>query len=72
MVVVGVILERKREPLGVAKNNQSVWLKDIWPSSEEIHALMRFATNADTFRQHYSNFTKNHDLWDKVTSMMQS
>ncbi|PSJ17661.1 aconitate hydratase [Nitrosomonas supralitoralis] len=56
------------EPIGIGKNNQPVWLKDIWPSSAEIHALMKFATNADTFRELYSNLTKNHDLWNKVTT----
>ncbi|WP_295623877.1 aconitate hydratase [uncultured Nitrosomonas sp.] len=57
------------EPIGIGKNNQPVWLKDIWPSSAEIYALMKFATNADTFRQLYSNLTKNHDLWNNVTAI---
>ncbi|MGV8713150.1 MAG: aconitate hydratase [Nitrosomonas sp.] len=57
------------EPLGIGKNNQPVWLKDIWPSSAEIHALLKFATNADTFQRLYSNFTKNHPLWNNVTSV---
>ncbi|ALQ52365.1 aconitate hydratase [Nitrosomonas ureae] len=57
------------EPIGIGKNNQPVWLKDIWPSSAEIHALMKFATNADTFRQLYSNLTKDHELWNNVTTV---
>ena len=57
------------EPLGIDKNNQPVWLKDIWPSSEEIHELMKFASNPNTFQQLYSDLTRNHPLWNSVTSV---
>lgn len=68
--IAGTILKNlTTEPLGIGKNNQPVWLKDIWPSSSEIHALMKFATNADTFQRLYSNLTKNHPLWNNVTSV---
>ena len=56
------------EPLGIGKNGKLVWLGDIWPSNEEISALMKFATNAETFRKLYSNLTKNHLLWNNISS----
>lgn len=68
--IAGTILkDLTTEPLGIGKNNQPVWLKDIWPSSAEIHAQMKFAANADTFRKLYSNLTKDHPLWNNVTSV---
>ena len=68
--IAGTVLkDLTNEPLGTGKNNQPVWLKDIWPSSAEIQGLMKFATNADTFRQLYSNLTKDHFLWNNVTSV---
>ncbi len=68
--IAGTVLkDLTREPLGIGKNNQPVWLKDIWPSSAEIHGLMKFATNADTFQKLYSNLTKDHFLWNNVTSI---
>ena len=68
--IAGTILKNlTTEPLGIGKNNHPIWLKDIWPSSAEIHSLMKFATNADTFRQLYSNLTKDHLLWNNVTSV---
>jgi aconitate hydratase len=57
------------EPVGIGKNNKPVWLKDLWPSSEEIHALMKFATQADTFRRLYSNLTENHPLWNNISAV---
>jgi aconitate hydratase len=68
--IAGTILkDLTTEPLGIGKDNQPICLKDIWPSSAEIHALLKFATNADTFRRLYSNLTKDHGLWNKVTSV---
>lgn len=68
--IAGTVLkDLTAEPLGIGKNNQPVWLKDIWPSSAEIHALLKYATNADTFRKLYGNLTKDHVLWNSVTSI---
>ncbi|MER0216703.1 MAG: aconitate hydratase [Nitrosomonas sp.] len=68
--IAGTILkDLTSEPLGIGKNNQPVWLKDIWPSSAEIHALLKYAANADTFRKLYGNLTKDHALWNSVTSV---
>ena len=56
------------EPLGVGKDGKPVWLGDIWPSNEEINALMKFAKNAKTFRKLYSDLTKDHLLWNNISS----
>ena len=56
------------EPLGIGKDGNPVWLGDIWPSNEEINALMKFATNAKTFRKLYSDLTKDHLLWNNISS----
>ncbi len=56
------------EPLGIGKDGKPVWLGDIWPSNEEINVLMKFATNAKTFRKLYSDLTKDHLLWNNISS----
>ncbi|MGH8763519.1 MAG: aconitate hydratase [Nitrosospira sp.] len=56
------------EPLGLGEDGKPVWLGDIWPSNDEVHGLMKFATNAETFRRLYSNLTKDHRLWNNVSS----
>lgn len=68
--IAGTVLkDLTTEPVGIGKNNKPVWLKDLWPSSEEIHALMKFATQADTFRRLYSNLTENHPLWNNISAV---
>ncbi|HBZ29637.1 MAG TPA: aconitate hydratase [Nitrosomonas nitrosa] len=64
-----VLKDLTTEPIGMGKDNQPVWLKDIWPSSAEVESLMKFATQADTFRQLYSDFTKDLPLWNEITSV---
>ena len=56
------------EPLGIGKDGNPVWLGDIWPSNEEINTLMKFATNAETFRKLYRDLTKDHSLWNSISS----
>lgn len=64
-----VLIDLSNEPIGIGNDNQPVWLRDIWPSSTEIHALMKFATQADTFRELYRDLTKDHALWNNITSV---
>ncbi|MBW0371488.1 hypothetical protein KXJ81_35065, partial [Ensifer adhaerens] len=39
---------------------------DIWPTSDEIAKLMKFAMNADTFRTNYEQVKKSSKLWANV------
>lgn len=67
--IAGTILrDLMTEPVGTGKDGKPVWLGDIWPSSEEIQALLQQATNATVFRKLYSNFTDDHPLWNAVAS----
>ncbi|HMK14975.1 MAG TPA: aconitate hydratase [Burkholderiales bacterium] len=65
--IAGTVLKNlELEPLGSGKDGKPVYLKDIWPSSSEIHAVMKFATDPTTFRRLYNNFAKDHQLWNNV------
>ena len=55
------------QPVGQGKGGKDVYLGDIWPSSEEIHALLKFAMNGKAFRQNYAKIaTEPGKLWDKI------
>jgi len=56
------------EPLGTGKDGQPVYLKDIWPSSAEIQAVMRFAANPEMYRALYSDLTRDLPLWNAISS----
>jgi aconitate hydratase len=55
------------EPLGKGTGGQDVFLRDIWPSSDEIHALMKFAMNGEAFRANYAKVkTEPGQLWENI------
>ncbi len=56
------------EPLGTGKDGQPVYLKDIWPSSAEIQAVMKFAANPEMYRRLYSDLTRDLPLWNAISS----
>ncbi|OJZ17225.1 MAG: aconitate hydratase 1 [Thiobacillus sp. 65-29] len=53
-----------REPIGAGRNGP-VYLKDIWPSNEDVAALLHFSTDASAYRS-YANVGADNPLWDKV------
>ncbi len=59
-------LDLTREPVGYDKNNEPVFLKDIWPSPKEIAATIRKAVKASSFKARYGNVFDGDTNWRKV------
>jgi aconitate hydratase A / 2-methylisocitrate dehydratase len=57
-----------KEPIGKSKGGEDVYLKDIWPSSKEIGAVISAATDAATYKRLYSDFTSENPLWNEIPS----
>ncbi len=54
--IAGTVLkDLMTEPLGTGKDGKPVYIGDIWPTSKEVHALMKYATDSRTFRRLYGN-----------------
>jgi len=56
------------EPLGKGKKGEEVWIGDVWPTSEEVDACMKYAMNPKTFQRLYTNPGKDNPLWQKISS----
>jgi aconitate hydratase len=57
------------EPLGKDQNGVDVYLGDVWPTSQEVGELMRFAMNSEVFRKNYADVKGNPgELWQRVSS----
>ncbi|MGU3626707.1 aconitate hydratase [Comamonas sp. C24C] len=55
------------EPVGKGKGGKDVYLGDIWPSSEEIQELLKFAMNGKAFRSNYEQVASEPGkLWEKI------
>jgi aconitate hydratase len=65
--IAGTVIKNvETEAIGVAKDGTNVYLRDIWPTSQEIAALMGFAKDPATFRKLYSNLGADNALWQNI------
>jgi aconitate hydratase len=60
-----VLRDLTTEPLGQGKDGP-VYLRDVWPSSQEIAAVMGYARDPETFRRLYGDLTRDHHLWNAI------
>ncbi len=55
------------QPLGQGKGGKDIFIGDIWPTSEEVHALMKHAMNPKVFKGNYAQVKDNPGkLWEKI------
>ncbi|WP_440698093.1 aconitate hydratase AcnA [Candidatus Pelagibacter sp. HIMB1709] len=55
-----------KEPLGKSKDGKDIFLKDIWPSNQEIEDTLKQSLNADMFIQRYSNVSDGPTQWQQI------
>ena len=54
------------EPLGYDRENNPVYLKDIWPSQEEINEAINSFVKKEMFSKEYSKVFDGDDTWKNV------
>ena len=54
------------EPVGRGKNGD-IWLGDIWPTTEEVEALLKYALDPKAFEANYGQVKSNPGkLWENI------
>ncbi|MGR6916271.1 aconitate hydratase AcnA [[Actinomadura] parvosata] len=56
-------LDLDTEPLGLGNDGKPVYLRDIWPSPEEIAAVVNSSIGRDMFERDYADVFKGDDHW---------
>ncbi|MFL6795655.1 MAG: aconitate hydratase AcnA, partial [Sphingomicrobium sp.] len=54
------------EPIGTASNGEPVFLKDIWPSNEEVRALVDAHVHSKMFRSRYADVYRGDERWRAI------
>jgi len=54
------------DALGEDKKGNPIYLRDIWPSNQEIHATVRKCVTPAMFKKRYANVFSGDRLWRKV------
>ena len=61
-----------KDPLGKSKEGNDIFLKDIWPTNEEIEDVLKESLNASMFIKRYSDVSKGPDQWQKIQTKASS
>jgi len=54
------------EPLGTGDDGQPVYLRDLWPSTEEIGEEMARSVQPEMFEEEYANVFRANDTWNAI------
>jgi len=65
--LVGTIdIDLVTEPLGEDLNGNSVFLSDLWPSQEEIHAVIEQSLSPEMYAHRYSDVYSGNEAWNAI------
>ncbi|VAI85436.1 unnamed protein product [Triticum turgidum subsp. durum] len=56
----------EEEPIGTGKGNRPIFLRDIWPSSEEVSEIVHSNVLVDMFKSTYEVITKGNPMWNQL------
>jgi len=59
-------LDLATEPLGTDAKGQPVYLKDLWPSADEVTATIDAALTPDMFTEEYASVFEGTDAWKQL------
>ncbi|WP_299188031.1 aconitate hydratase AcnA [uncultured Psychrobacter sp.] len=63
-----VDIDLTTQPLGQDQEGNDVYLKDIWPTSDEINELIANNIDADMFRKNYGEVFDGSKEWNAISS----
>jgi aconitate hydratase len=63
-----VDIDLTQEALGTGSDGRPVFLKEIWPTLQEVRDLLQAALHPEVFRKLYSNFAAQNPKWNEIPS----
>jgi aconitate hydratase len=55
------------EPLGWSKDSKPIYLRDVWPTRQEVDAAIAKSVTADKFKTQYGNVFTGNERWNHIT-----
>jgi len=56
------------DPIGRDASGRDVYLKDLWPSSREVHDLVSAALSPDSYTRLYGRAAEENPLWNEIVT----
>ncbi|KAL2331837.1 hypothetical protein Fmac_019418 [Flemingia macrophylla] len=61
-----VDIDFEKEPIGTGKDGKNIYLRDVWPSTQEIAEAVQSSVLPDMFRSTYEAITKGNAMWNQL------
>jgi aconitate hydratase len=61
-----VDLDLVTEPLGIGSDGTAVYLKDVWPSQQEISNAIAASVKVGMFKEKYADVFSGSDMWKEI------
>ncbi len=61
-----VDIDLLNDPLGEDRDGNPVYLREIWPTSKEIHEIVASAVAPEMFRSKYANVFTGNETWNAI------
>ncbi|HTV03644.1 MAG TPA: aconitase family protein, partial [Luteitalea sp.] len=59
-------IDLTREPIGKGSDGTDVYLKDIWPSQQEVQSTLLSAVQSDMYQRRYADVFKGDERWQEL------
>ena len=59
-------IDLTKDPIGTGSGGQSVYLKDIWPTGEEVNAVVGEVVRAEMFSKQYADVFSSNPRWNAI------
>ncbi|MDQ6626558.1 MAG: aconitate hydratase [Verrucomicrobiota bacterium] len=63
-----VDIDLSKDPLGKDRDGHDVYLRDLWPSLQEIRDTLRTALTPEVFQRLYRDFSAQNPKWNEIPS----
>ncbi|KIX89742.1 aconitate hydratase [Staphylococcus microti] len=66
-----VDIDLQNEPLGQDADGNDVYLKEIWPSIQEVSDTVDSVVTPELFKEEYATVYENNELWNEINTTEQ-
>ena len=61
-----VDIDLNHESLGIGSDGQPVYLKDLWPTQQEINEAIAASVKAEMFKEKYADVFSGSEMWTEI------
>ncbi len=67
-LVGNINIDIQNEELGKSKDGKKIFLRDIWPSSEEVEKILKTSLSTEMFKKRYDEIYEGDENWKAIKS----